>query len=256
MKVLVVDDDRRMTKTTCDILTVKGYEAVVAYTGEEAVQIAKINDLGCVLMDIKMEGIDGVEALRMIKEIAPNLPVVLMSAFATEEQVDEARLLGAYSVMTKPIDLQAILAFLALLRKEESVLVVDDDPLFRKTLADVLRARGYRVEAESNAEQVLEHMERDYKLAVILDIKLGSVDGVTVLKTIRDKYPTQPVVLVTGYREEMGGAIEKGLKIGAYTCLYKPFEIEALSGILEEISKKKLQALLGEPFTSPENRGG
>ena len=47
-------------------------------------------------------------------------------------------------------------------------------------------------------------------------------------KEIRAKYPAKPVVLVTGYREEMASSIEKARKIGAYTCLYKPFEMDGL----------------------------
>lgn len=248
LKVLVVDDDRRMVKTICDILRVKGYEAVPAHSGEEAVAKVRAEAFGCVLMDIRMPGIDGTEAQQMIRDAAPDLPVLLMSAYATDEQAEEAKRQGAYSVLTKPLDIQMVLSFLSLLRKEESVLVVDDDPVFCRTLKDILQARGYRVETENDAGKVLGHMERNYKLMVLLDLKLGGADGVNVLREIREKYPAKPVVLVTGYRDEMGGAIEKGREIGAYSCLYKPFATEELLGIIDEISRKKLKAVLGEPF--------
>lgn len=248
LKVLVVDDDRRMVKTIRDILMVKGYESVPAYSGEEAVEKVKDEAFDCVLMDIMMPGINGVEALHMIKETAPDLPVLMMSAYATEEQEEESKKLGAYSVLPKPLDIEALLSFFSLLRKEESVLVVDDDPVFCKTLKDILQARGYRVKTEGDAGKVLGHMEQNHKLMVLLDLKLGNAEGVNVLKEIREKYPTKPVVLATGYRDEMGGAIEKGMEIGAYSCLYKPFETEELLRIIEEISRKKLLAALGEPF--------
>jgi DNA-binding NtrC family response regulator len=248
LKVLVVDDDRRMVKTICDILFVKGFEATAAYTGEEAVEKVALEKPGCVLMDLKMPGIDGVEALKAVREAAPDLPVLLMSAYATEEQVEEAKRQGAYALLSKPLDIQGVLAFLALLRKEESILVVDDDPLFCQTLKDILQATGYRVETEGEAANVLGHMERNYKLAVLLDLKLGTAEGVSVLQEIRAKYPTKPVVLMTGYREEMGGAIEQGLRIGAYSCLYKPFEIEGLIRIIEEISREKLRKTLVGAF--------
>ena len=248
LKVLVVDDDRRMVKTICDILLVKGCSAAPAYSGEEAVQRVKSEKPDCVLMDLKMEGIDGIETLKLLKGIAPNLPVVMMSAYATEEQMEEAKKEGAYSVLTKPVDIEMVLSFLSLLRKEESVLIVDDDPAFCKTLKDILESRGYRVETEGDAKKVLGHMEHDYKLLVLLDLKLGATDGTEVLAEIRAKYPAKPVVLVTGYRDEVTGAIARGRKIGAYTCLYKPFEADGLLGIIEEIRRKKLGAVLGEPF--------
>lgn len=247
-KVLVVDDDRRMVKTICDILRVKGHAPHPAHSGEEAVNKVRGECFDCVLMDLKMPGIDGVEALKMIKEAAPELPVVLMSAYATENQAEEANRQGAFAVLTKPIDVQMVLSFLALLRKEERILIVDDDPLFCKTLKEILQARGYRVEAETDPDSVIGHLEENYELLVVLDIKLGRRDGVDVLKEIRRKYPTKPVVLVTGHQGESTSSIEKGMRIGAYTCLYKPLEVEKLVEIIEEVSRRKLRAVLGEPF--------
>lgn len=128
--VLVVDDDRRMVKTLCDILRVKGYNAEPAYSGEEALEKIRTEMPDCVLMDIKMPGISGVEAMELIRSQAPDLPVMLMSAYPTDEQTLEANRHGVYSVLTKPVDLQLVLSFLSLLRKEESILIVDDDEVF------------------------------------------------------------------------------------------------------------------------------
>ncbi len=243
-KVLVVDDDRRMVKTLCDILKVKGFDAVASYTGEEAIEMATSYTPDCILMDIRMPGINGVDALEAIKKQLPGVPVVLMSAYATEEMMSEARQKGAYSVLSKPVDIQQILSFLSLLRKEENILIVDDDPNFCKTIGDILQSRSYAVETTDDTEKVLGIMEQNYRLVVVLDMKLGSKSGLDVLKSIRARYPTKPVILVTGYKEDMMGSIEKGLQIGAYTCLYKPFEAETLIKLVEEISIKKLQGLL------------
>lgn len=247
-KVLVVDDDRRMVKTICDILKVKGYEVDEAYTGEDALEKVKSGRADCVLMDIKMPGINGVEALKMIKGMSPHLPVVLMSAYTTEELEDEAKQHGAYAVLTKPLDISSILSFLSLLKKEESVLIVDDDPEFCRTLKNVLQSRHFRVHTEADPGKVLGHMEESYKLVVVLDLKIGKANGLEVLKSIRSKYPTKPVVLVTRYKEEMEDSIERGMKIGAYTCLYKPFVADALIESIEEISDMKRRAVLGAKY--------
>lgn len=130
--VLVVDDDRRMVKTICDILRVKGFKAEPAHSGEEAVAKVKAMDFDCVLMDLKMPGIDGIKALKIINSWSPDLPVVLMSAYATEEQVNEAKCNGAYGILAKPVDIQQMLSFLALLRDEGD----DHDLHLVKTLAD------------------------------------------------------------------------------------------------------------------------
>jgi DNA-binding NtrC family response regulator len=247
-RVLVVDDDRRMVKTICDILKIKGYDTAEAYSGEEAVEKVRSEVYDCAMMDIKMPGINGVEALKMIKDMSPSLPVLLMSAHVTEELAEEGRRRGAYTVLAKPVDIQMVLSFLSLLRKEESILIVDDDPAFCKTLKDIFQSRGYRVETEAKAGKVLGHMENDYKLLVILDLKLGNADGLDVLTAIRAKYPSKPVVLVTGYGREMAASIEKGCRIGAYACLYKPLEMDSLIKTVEDISRGKMRRVLGEPF--------
>lgn len=248
LKILVVDDDRRMVKTTCDILRFKGYEALPAYNGEEAMDKVKNEAPDCVLMDLRMPGIDGVAALKMIKTLSPDTPVVLMSAYATDEQAKEAKRLGAAAVLAKPLDFQQILSFLSLLRKESSVLIVDDDPEFSVALKDILKMNGYRVETEEDPAKVLGHMEQQYQLVVILDLKLGDAEGLDVLKQVRARYPGKPVVLMTSYREEMSASIEQGRQVGAFTCLYKPSALEELMPVIEDIKNRKLNALLGEPF--------
>lgn len=241
MKILVVDDDHRIVKTTCDILKIKGHEPIGAYSGEEGVEKVRGHPPDCVLMDIKMTGINGVEAMIRMQQIIPALPVVLVSAYATDEIMEEAKRAGAYAVLSKPLNFPTILSFLSLLGKEESILVVDDDLKFSRTLQDILTLRNFKVQTESEPQKVLDHMEKDYQLAVVLDLKLGAVNGVDVLKDIHAKYPGKPVVLMTGYREEMGNSVELGRQIGAYTCLYKPFESDELFQVLEEIRIGKLQ---------------
>ena len=117
--VLVVDDDQSMVKTICDILRIKGYDAKPACCGEEAVEKVKGDGPDCVLMDLRMPGIDGIETLKRIKEIKRDLPVVLMSAYATGEQADEARRHGVHAVLAKPIDIPAVLLLLSRLGNDE-----------------------------------------------------------------------------------------------------------------------------------------
>jgi DNA-binding NtrC family response regulator len=199
----------------------------------------------CVLMDIKMPGINGVEAMKQMKKIAPMLPIVLVSAYATDDLLEEAKQVGAYAILSKPLNFPIILSFLSLLDKEESILVVDDDPEFCTTLGNILTLQDFQVETETEPRSVLGHLEHNYKLTIVLlDLKLGTVNGVEVLKDIQNKYPGKPVVLMTGYRKEMTDTIEQARKIGAYTCLYKPFEMDALLQLIEEIRIKKLQSML------------
>jgi two-component system, NtrC family, response regulator HydG len=241
IKVLIVDDDKRMAKTLCDILKVKGYEAIEANSGEEAIEKVSLDAPDCILMDIRMGGLSGIETLKAIRQITPALPaILLMSAYATEEQISEAKAVGACAVINKPLDIKAVLTFLNILGKEISILVAGDDPEFCGMLQDVLQSKGHKVEIEMNPDNIIGAMEQEYKLVVLLDLKSGNTD---VLKTIRTKYPTKPVILITGYEKEPA-LIDKARPTEVYVCLYKPLEIDVLIEQIEAIDRKKLQALL------------
>jgi DNA-binding NtrC family response regulator len=245
-RLLVVDDDRRMVKTLCDIMKIKGYDPVPVFSGEEALERVSSGPYRCALMDIKMTGMDGIDTLKMMKKSVPGLPVILMSGDATFAQKTEAKRLGAYAVLDKPLDMPAILLFLSALVKERTVLIIDDDPAFCRTLKDVLESMGCRVETGIDPAKAMDSMEKEYKLVVLLDLRLRNRNSTDVLKSIREKYPSKPVILVTAYGKEMADAINRSSEIGAYTCMHKPLEIETLARHIEDIDRLKLQNLLGE----------
>ena len=244
LRILVVDDDRRMAKTLVDILKVKGYEAEAAYSGREALERIEGGSFDCVLTDIRMPGISGVELQRDIKARQPHLPVVLMTAYSTDDLVEEGLEEGAVAVLTKPLDINRLLCFFSSMERERSIVIVDDDPHFCKTLGGILRARSFAVTQLSDPRGIGEKIEPNGQV-VLLDMKLDDIDGLEVLMEIMEQHPYLPVILVTGYREEMTNAIEAALKIGAYTCIYKPFEIEELLALLTQIRHQELRDILG-----------
>jgi DNA-binding NtrC family response regulator len=123
---------------------------------------------------------------------------------------------------------------------------VDDDPQFCKTLGDILRARGFAVAEVTHPAGLTNKLGPDGQV-VVLDMKFNSTSGLAILKEIREQYPRVPVILVTGYREEMAQAIEAALKVNAYACLYKPFQIEEFLQVLTEIHHRELGKVLGQP---------
>ena len=111
-RILVVDDDHDMVRTLCDILVLSGWDPTGAYSGSEAVTAARGQSFGWVLMDIRMPGMDGVEAFRTMKQSSPAIRVVLMTAHAAPEVRAAAVREGAVRVMTKPLDMPELLQLL------------------------------------------------------------------------------------------------------------------------------------------------
>lgn len=111
--VLVVDDDVGTVETLADILAAKAYRVTAAYSGEEAVARARAARYDAILMDIRMPGLDGVEALREIRREAPGTRVIMMTAFTRSERVEAAKAATAVAVLPKPLDVDRLLGLLA-----------------------------------------------------------------------------------------------------------------------------------------------
>lgn len=248
MNILIVDDDQRMVKTLVDILQLKGFIAEGTHSTSKALELLRNTNFDCVLTDIKMPEMNGIEFTRAVKKIKPEISVIFMTAYATSEIVDEAVKEGVIATLNKPLDINLLLNFFSVLGKEPSIIIVDDDPQFCKTLGAILLARGFQVIEISDPDNLYDVLKPDGQV-VLLDMKLNSISGLDVLKNIRIKYHNLPVILVTGYRQDMATAIEAALKINAFTCLYKPFQIEELLGVLKTIHHKELGRFLKESLS-------
>jgi DNA-binding NtrC family response regulator len=113
LHILVVDDDYNMAKSLADIFKIKGYEAEIALAGSEALEKVMEVSFDCVLSDIKMPDVNGVELYRAIKVRRPDLPVVLMTAYSSDAVVKEGLAEGVIGVLVKPLDIDRLLNFFA-----------------------------------------------------------------------------------------------------------------------------------------------
>jgi two-component system, OmpR family, KDP operon response regulator KdpE len=106
-----------------------------------------------------------------------------------------------------------------------TVLVVDDDPAIRRTLAITLRARGYEVRAASGGRSALELIEESAPDVILLDLGLPDMDGLTVLRRVRG-HSQVPIIVVSART----GSLDKveALDQGADDFITKPFSIEEL----------------------------
>lgn len=243
LHLLVVDDDRRMAKTLVDILNVRGFQVEAARSGPEALEMVKEYHFDCVLTDIRMPEMNGVELYRAIQEVQPELPVAFMSAYAGDQLVQEGLQEGAIGILNKPLDFNLLLSFLSSLQDERPIVIVNDDAVFCKTLEDILQERGYNVAAVADPNDIEQAIDLDRQM-VLLDMKLNGVSCLAVLSQIRAWYPHTPIVLVTGYKVEMTASIEAAIEIDAFTCMYKPVEIEELFQVINQIRQQKFGKLV------------
>ncbi len=101
MRILVVDDEPEVAKAIAEAVAREGHQVIAAASGEEALELVTRVDPDAVFLDIVMPGMDGIQVLERLREISPGLPVLILSGWASDQQIDRARELGA-EIVLKP----------------------------------------------------------------------------------------------------------------------------------------------------------
>ena len=236
MKILVVDDDRMMTKTLAEILEMQGWEVHQAHDGRSAVNAAAAQRFDVVLMDFKMPGMDGVSAFKAMKASHPDVKVVLMTAFAAQDMLDEAEREGVLRIMSKPVDIRALLAFLAgALSRKGPVLLVDNDAAFLKTMSDVLEMRGFQTVTAASLDEAKRLIEARHPAAIMLHMHLRDLSARDAVLAVHEAGPDAALILYSGQpgaERAINGDVPREL---VHSYLQKPFPVDQVAGVLNEV---------------------
>lgn len=234
--ILVADDDRHMARTLCAILKRRGWDPTEVHSGEAAVEAASARRYAVVLMDVKMPGMNGVEAFQAIRRAQPQTPVILMTAYAAPELLAEAERDGVLRILPKPIPwgtleglLEKIDAF------EGSVLVVDDDPRFLRTLEDLLASTGRQVRRAASLSEAMDQLAEQPPRVVVLDLALNGLEPRDSVVAIRQLNPAVVLILCSGHLHLMDEMLATLPKDWIYAGLLKPFAPDHLIELLERV---------------------
>lgn len=235
-RLLVVDDDHGMVRTLCDVLRFSGWEPVGAHSGEEAMLKVEAARFTAVVMDVRMTGISGVEALTSIRKRHPTLPVILMTAYASDSLLEQARASGATRILHKPVAVPGLLDQLdALHRMRRSILVVDDDPEFLASLSLVLAEREYTVYQASSLDEAIAQLRHKAPPLVLLDLKLADVDPAEVIAGAQRANATTAIILCSGYPALLDELADNAASPRVVGTMRKPFQIDQLTGMLDAL---------------------
>jgi DNA-binding NtrC family response regulator len=108
--ILIVDDDPRISVLLKQLFKTKGYEAVSADSGRYALDLLKQNDFDLIITDLRMQHMNGMELLREVKALKPFIPVILVTAYASNETTIESVALGVFDYLSKPFKVDELLA--------------------------------------------------------------------------------------------------------------------------------------------------
>lgn len=232
--ILIVDDEKNLRTTLADILSEEGYEVSTADSGERAVKMFEKTPYDLVLMDVRMPGMDGMEAFRLIRERKANAQVILMSAYSMDHLRRRCLDEGCIAFVRKPLDIESLLK---LIRgtKEMTILAVEAEPAVSGEVSDRLRREGYRVLVVHSAEEALELVRQIHSDVVFLDETLAAAEGIELGTAIREATPSSRIVLVTVVRVEPSGRPERVSGPSYDGVLVKPLRIAEVLGLLARL---------------------
>ena len=118
-------------------------------------------------------------------------------------------------------------------RRNTTIMVVDDDPSMRITLADVIEDEGFGVVRAKDGRQAIEIARKMPISVIFMDFKIPGINGVEAFKVIKELSPDTIVVMMTSFPSD--GLVEQCVEEGAHSVIYKPFPTECVTEIIADL---------------------
>jgi DNA-binding NtrC family response regulator len=238
-RILIVDDEPDTCANLSDILSDLGYQVDTAPNGFAALELFQQRPYDIALLDLRMPGMNGLELYRRIRQISAGTVAIVVTAYASSDTAKSVLSAGAWQIVPKPVNIEALLGLVSQAAEMRQILVVDDDCDLCDNLWDLLRERGLRVHLAHDVPDAERAIQQNKFQVVLIDMKLPTGHGAQVLRTLQDADRSVRTVLITGYAAEMEGKVQEAIAAGADAVCYKPFDVERLLATVQNLSSQK-----------------
>jgi DNA-binding response OmpR family regulator len=233
-KILIIDDELKIREMFYELFSLKGYKIITAPGGEEGIDILRREKVDLVLLDIKMETLDGIETLKRIREFDEKTKIIMLTALEDMELDRQARINGATGLMRKSWGILTISKIVSSIIEgklefgdgKKVVLIVDDEPEICSLLSDFLSKRGFKPVIASNGEEAIIRTKQDNPIIILLDINMPGMDGLMTLKKIKETSEHVGIIVITGMAD--AHVAEEAMKLGIYDYMVKPVNFNYL----------------------------
>ncbi|MDT8378428.1 MAG: response regulator [Desulfotignum sp.] len=110
MKLLFIDDEQTFLKYLGKRMTLEGFEVTTTFSGEEGVGAAARESFDVAVVDLQMPGIDGIEVQKLLKDLQPDLPCIVLTGHGSVENALESGKYNAFKFLSKPVDMDTLIA--------------------------------------------------------------------------------------------------------------------------------------------------
>lgn len=252
--ILVVDGDPNVRTRLHQRFDRSGFRTHEAPSAAEACRFLGRHDLDAVVIDLASLGRDALGLIRSVRKERCPAEVIVLTGPATVSLAIEAMKLGVFDDLLVPVDVDALtrrIRAAAQKRREAltqqrrnpmkkfKVLLVDDEEEFIKSLSERLHLRDMASDIALDGEAALEFVTNETPDVMVLDLRMPGIDGLEVLKRVKEKYPAVQVIILTGHGSEKDEAAAK--KLGAFAYLQKPVNLDELIDKLKKAYTNKVE---------------
>lgn len=139
-RVLLVDDEASFLEILAERMRSRGVEVTCATSGRDALDCARETTFDAVVLDLAMPGLDGLETLRRLRAMQPELQVMILSGRATVKTAVEAIQLGAIDIFEKPTDVETLVERI---RSARATRIAEEEQATQEQIDDILKTRGW-----------------------------------------------------------------------------------------------------------------
>jgi DNA-binding response OmpR family regulator len=241
--ILIIDDERMLCDLLQEMLRRHGHEVFTAYSGHEGLAIHKERRPHFTLLDLHLPDMNGIEALKRIRESDPKAAVMILTGGASDKLERQAQELGVTDFLIKGLSPDVLMSAVTRAVQPQaqsqthplppekqngaSILVVDDEPPIRDLLTKFLSSRGFHVHAAQDGPTALALAERERPKLIVLDIHMPGMTGVEVLRKLRAKKYAGGVMMLTGCEDH--ALLKEALDLGSLDIIGKPFDLERVA---------------------------
>ena len=243
LKILIVDDEDSLRLSLASILEFEGYEVQTAEDGFKAIELAKKEDFDIMFSDIRMPGITGTETFKEIKKIKPDIVAVMMTAYALNDLIVDALNSGAFTCLSKPFEIDTILATIKDITTRPFAVVIDKDVNVNKTFLNSLKNCGLNVASSEIDSNKIEFLFKHKPDILIINIESDNNQILSLLKKLKDLFGNIPQTVLVGDKEN-DAFVDKIKELGSVVFFNSPIKVSQVFGLLNSEDRKKNIAMI------------
>lgn len=243
--ILIVDSDVSSRDIFYEMLSSIGYKVTCVPNGKEALMRLQRERPALVILDSQIPHMDCYETMKKMRELDSEINFVLLSKdVPTVDEKATATGLGAFSVIKKDFSSHLMMKEILGILKENlrefkresrrgSILLIDDEQEIRNMIGNFLSIKGYDVVTAASGEDALLKIKADKPQLVFCDIRMPGMDGLMVLKKIKEIDSSIKVVMLSAIQDE--DVLAEAFKGGATDYLVKPCSLMKLDALVLSI---------------------